>query len=79
MSDYIELTWEVEDGYAGKSRPQTTRIQLSDLHDCADVEEVQRFVAETIQEDFDARIAPGWDDSEMDKAIDAWKSMPDFD
>ena len=33
MKDSITVTWEVEDGYVGKSRPQTFEIPFSEFDD----------------------------------------------
>lgn len=35
----MEITWEVEDGYMGGSRPQTTTIDDGELLDCETTEE----------------------------------------
>ena len=52
----MKVTWEVEDGYCGKSRPHYTKIDDGDLADCETDEERERLIEETIQEDFDNNI-----------------------
>ena len=49
------VTWEVEDGYAGRSRPQRTQIPLAELEDAGVEEgtpEFDAFVEEWVREDF---------------------------
>lgn len=69
MGDTITVRWEVEDGYAGKARPQSTRIELEDFEDLSD-DEIARLLEECIQEDFEQSISWGID---MDKAVAAIK------
>lgn len=52
------VRWEVEDGYAGKSRPQHTDIPDEELEECETEEDRQALIEEYVQDDFDARI--GW-------------------
>ncbi len=47
----MKVSWEVEDGYVGKSRPQTTYIPDDELEDL-EGEERDRFIEECVQEDF---------------------------
>ena len=48
--------WEVEDGYVGKSRPQSTEISDEDLDACETEEERERLIEDCIQEDFEQNI-----------------------
>lgn len=48
--------WEVEDGYVGKSRPQSTEISDEDLDACETEEERERLIEDCIQEDFEQMI-----------------------
>ncbi len=48
--------WEVEDGYVGKSRPQSTEISDEDLDACETAEERERLIEDCIQEDFEQNI-----------------------
>ncbi len=44
MSESLEVTWQVQDGYAGVSRPQFLRLSAEDFEFCGDVEEAMVFV-----------------------------------
>ena len=52
----MEITWEVADGYVGKSRPQHTIINDEDLSECETVIEAMQIISDSIQEDFDNKI-----------------------
>lgn len=52
MSDYIDVSWEVDDGYTGKSRPQSTRIYIEEIDHCTTEQEVENAINEAIEEDF---------------------------
>ena len=49
----MRVTWEVEDGYIGKSRPQHTEIPEDELAECENDDDRERLIEEYIQEDFD--------------------------
>ena len=53
----MKVTWEVEDGYVGKSRPHYTDIADEDLADCESNEERDELIAEYIQNDFEQNIS----------------------
>ncbi len=50
------VRWEVDDGYAGKSRPQYTEIDDSELAECETQEERQQLIEDYVREDFETRI-----------------------
>ena len=50
------VRWEVEDGYAGKSRPQYTTIPDEDLEGLNETERDQ-VIGEYVQDDFDSSIS----------------------
>ena len=52
----MRIYWEVDDGYAGKSRPQYTDIDNNELDECETEEEKQELITEYVQDDFDNRI-----------------------
>jgi len=52
----MKITWEVDDGYCGKSRPQTTEIDDEELAEYETEEEKEKFIEECIQQDFEQRI-----------------------
>ena len=53
----VRVTWEVEDGCVGKSRPQHTEVPEDDLEDCETDEERERRIEEYVEEDFKQRIS----------------------
>jgi len=48
----MKVTWEIEDGYVGKSRPQETEIDDDELAECENEEDREELIASYIQEDF---------------------------
>lgn len=59
-NEFIEVRWEVEDGYAGKTRPQYTKIRIADIMDCWSEDEVKSLIDDCIQADFEHRISAGF-------------------
>lgn len=53
------ITWEVDDGYVGKSRPHHTEVSDEDLAECETEEEREELITESIQADFDSEISWG--------------------
>ena len=60
----MQITWEVEDGYIGKSRPQFTEIDDDDLSECSTDEEREEFIEQCVQEDFMSNIS--WSETRRD-------------
>ena len=60
----MRVTWEVEDGYCGKSRPQHTDIPDDELEECETDAEREILIEEYIQADFDSKIS--WAESNRD-------------
>ncbi len=62
----MEINWEIEDGYAGGSRSQTTTIPDDELEMCETDEERRELVYEYIQDDFEQTVRwvfrKGYDD-----------------
>jgi hypothetical protein len=54
----IIVKWEVEDGYVGKSRPQSTIVD-TDHHfwDSLNDEEKRQLIEECVQEDYEQKIS----------------------
>lgn len=52
----MRVTWQVEDGYVGGSRPHTTVIDDEDMEDL-DEKEREEFITERIDEDFRETIS----------------------
>ena len=53
----MRITWEVEDGYAGKSRPQSTQVDDDELLRCDTVEEALEVIDECVHTDFENTIS----------------------
>lgn len=53
MSDQVKVTWEINDGYAGKSRPQYTYIDREDWDACEGEKERQDLIDDCVQNDYD--------------------------
>lgn len=52
MEEYITVIWEVDDGYAGGSRPQQTRIHRDDYDACETDKEREKLIDDSVHEDF---------------------------
>ena len=48
----MEVTWEVNDGYVGKSRPHYTEVPDDELDECKTKEEKQELINEYVQGEF---------------------------
>ena len=75
MSEKIEVRWEVADGYTGRTRPQTTRIDHSDIVDCDSEDEVKKLIEDSIQEDFEQKISPDYGNAVYAEALELWREM----
>ena len=53
----MRITWQVEDGFVGESRPQYTTIDDDELAECDSEEEKEQFIMQCIQEDFMMEIS----------------------
>ncbi len=53
----MNITWEVEDNYIGKSRPQFTYVDDDDLAACETDDEREVMIASAIQDDFEMNIS----------------------
>lgn len=56
------IKWEVTDGYAGKSRPQETKVDILDHMDSEEWENLSKdekaeFIFDIVQEDFESKIS----------------------
>ena len=66
--EYLTVNWEVDDGYAGGRRPQTTRIPVEDFEKGMTRDEIQDIIQGYVQEDFEQNVGPAF--SDLDKSID---------
>ena len=71
--DKIEVEWEVADGYAGKSRPQITRIRREEIESAIDEADVKEIIEQSIQSDFESKIAPDYGESVYTEALAIWR------
>ncbi|MCP4113820.1 MAG: hypothetical protein GY737_00165 [Desulfobacteraceae bacterium] len=53
----IEVRWEVEDGYVGKSRPQSCEIDSEDISLDGDKEDMMDQVYDEVNDDFANKIS----------------------
>jgi len=53
----MKIDWYVDDGYVGKSRPQKTEVDESDIENCDNIEEAMQIIDDSIQEDYDQKIS----------------------
>lgn len=51
------VIWQVDDGYAGGSRPHTTEVDDDELSECDTEEERQEHIGACIQDDFEQKIS----------------------
>lgn len=59
MSKTFQGRYQVQDGYAGGSRPQHVTIDAGDIEDDATDDELIRFYEDSIQDHFEKNISPG--------------------
>jgi phage-related protein len=68
----IKIHWQVEDGYVGKSRPQTTTVRpfddfSQDEWDEMNSKERDEYLQECVQNDFDQTISFAIDNIDYDE------------
>lgn len=74
MPESVEVHWGIEDGYVSGGRSHSTVIPVEDLvNSCDTEEEVSGVLCELIQEDFEQKVMPSWEESETTKVIEAWE------
>lgn len=54
---YTVITYEVEDGYVGGSRPHSVKISNDDLDEYETESEIEAFIEECVQEDFEQNVS----------------------
>ena len=67
----MKARWEVEDGYVGKSRPQTTEIDDDAFMDAETEDELMQNVEAYVRDDFDNQIS--WAFSNWDELVEYWR------
>lgn len=68
MNEEIAVEWEVGDGYVGKSRPQSTLIDVEDFDADMTEGEMEDLVYQMVDDDFRQTITP--DIGNMDTVIE---------
>jgi len=68
----MRVYWEVDDGYAGKSRPQHTDIPDDEILDCETDEEVMQLISDSVQDDYEQKVS-WYFKSDKDIALDVAK------
>jgi glutamate synthase domain-containing protein 3 len=58
----IKIRWQVDDGYAGGSRPQSTEIDKSELEQCDTFEEAKELIENAVQEDYENKVSWSYGD-----------------
>jgi len=59
----MKVTWEIDDGYCGGSRPHVVYVDDDELNECETEEEREELISSYIQESFNENIT--W--SEIDR------------
>lgn len=59
------VSWEVDDGYAGPSRPQQTEVDDDELADCETEKDREDLIAMCIQDDFQQLVS--WTETGREK------------
>ena len=52
----MEITWQVDDGYAGPSRPQHVEVPDEELDECESEEERMELIEGYVQDEFENNI-----------------------
>jgi hypothetical protein len=55
--DKMKVTWEVEDGYCGKHRPQYIEVPDDELEECETEEDREDLINSYVQDAFDQTIS----------------------
>jgi hypothetical protein len=68
----MEIRWEVNDGYIGKSRPQRTNISNKKIKECETKQEAIELIEECITTDFESL---GWGYSNYEEVLEQVDSL----
>ena len=69
MKEY-KATYEVADGYVGKSRPQHFRIQESEIEDDMTEDDLKELYMDEMQESFQVSISPEAIEGDVERFIE---------
>ena len=53
--DKIKITWYMDDGYAGGSRPQYSSVDREEYNACETELEKEKLIFEIVQQDYDQK------------------------
>lgn len=53
----MEIEWQVEDGYAGGSRPQEFEIPDDEILECDDAAEAMDLIHSSVEDDFGNKVS----------------------
>jgi hypothetical protein len=68
--DEIEITYSVEDGYAGGSRPHHVSIPLDELTDCETEADIEERIDQCVNDHFRETIGPYWRREQMEAVVE---------
>ena len=57
----MKVTYQVDDGYVGKSRPQYARINDQDIIDAGSREDAEQVIHDFIMDHFQNNVIPSYD------------------
>lgn len=61
----MRIMYEIQDGYAGKSRPQYVNVPDDELNEYETYEEKKQLIDDAVQEHFEQNIYPYWDEYQL--------------
>ena len=71
----MRISWTVDDGYAGGTRPQSLNIDDDELRECESIEEAQKLIDDYVQDEFEMNIH--WVYTRYDSMIAELKNLLD--
>lgn len=60
----MKITYQLDDGYVGPSRPHYVEVDDYSLAECETPEEVENLIGEYVREHMEQRIIPHWENPE---------------
>ena len=61
----MRITYQIEDGYAGASRPRYIEVNDQDLEECETMAEKEELITDMVLQDFEEKVYPVWDKSQL--------------
>jgi hypothetical protein len=74
----MKVKYEVDDGYAGKSRPHYVEVDDYELGLCETLEEAEIIINEYVTNDFEVKIRPCWDIDEIGEEVSGLIGKSDY-